>query len=213
MPPSHMLEIEEIKPVDLLRRLQTVQGRVLTGSLFALSLVAGFWYGHEGDVDPVRLTACIGTGIAWLLAELTSGRSVSARDIELYKSFFSTIPQSTKDFLWDHDFAASFHDPGRNGIFEVAAWKGSRYDFVDKVLQSEWLRLRTVISTFATNLASNTYPISGSANFFTVHPTQGDPEDPAPFVQKRIDTLNEGATALVESIDNFERLAVERLNL
>lgn len=122
------------------------------------------------------------------------------------------LPQAAKNFLWEHDFGASFRMSGRTGIFEVAAWKGARYQFVDTVLQVEWARLMANLRTFAGHLSAHTYPATGSDEFFTVHPTHGDPEDPAPFVQERIDLLNSGATALVEQIDSFERIAVKRLD-
>ena len=69
------------------------------------------------------------------------------------------------------------------------------------------------IVEFGGILALNTYPVHGVQDLRTVHPTQGDPENPATFVQKRIDKLNDGASDIANQIDAFERFARSRLGL
>jgi hypothetical protein len=107
----------------------------------------------------------------------------------------------------------SYIDGGTSGLHDVANWQGSRYAFVDPVLQKRWAIVHKDITEFGNTLGMNSHHVHGSQDLWTVHPTQGDPEYPAPFVQARIDKLNDGATKIADQIDAFERFARRRLGL
>lgn len=65
--------------------LASVAGRISTGSAMGVAIAVGLWNGHEGDIDPVRLGAVVSTTLAWLAAEVASGRKPSDHDIDLFK--------------------------------------------------------------------------------------------------------------------------------
>lgn len=197
-----------------IQHLTTVQGRITTGCVLLVAIVVGLWPDHPRPVDPVRLGAIITAAIAWLFAEIAGQRTPSPHDTKLFESIVQTLPQELLDFLRNQDFGVgSYIDRGTSGLHAVAYWQGSRYAFVDAVLQKRWATIHTEIAQFGNFLALNTYPAHGSQDLRTVHPTQGDPEDPAPFVQARIDKLNDGATKVADQIDAFERFARHRLGL
>lgn len=197
-----------------LQHLTTMQGRITTGCALAVAITVGLWPDHPRPVDAVRLGAVVTAAIAWLFAEIAGPRTPSAHDIKLFESIVETLPQHLLDFLRGQDFGVgSYVDRGTSGLHDVAYWQGSRYAFVDPTLQKRWEATHKTITEFGNILALNTYPVHGAQDLRTVHPTQGDPEDPAPFVQERIDKLNDGATKVANEVDAFERYARQRLGL
>lgn len=197
----------------LIQHLTTVQGRIITGFAFAVAITVGLWPDHARSIDPVELGAVVTTGLAWLFAEIAGHRAASPHDIKLFETITTKLPQRLLDFLREHDFGASFGDPGIAGLFDVSGWEGSRYDFLDKKLQKQWVGVRLSIRQFGNDFALNTFPANVAGNWFTVHPTIGDPENPENFIQERIDRLNTSASRLVVEIDAFERSARKRLSL
>jgi len=200
--------------MKFLQHLTTVQGRITTGCILVVAIVVGLWPDHPRPVDPVRLGAVVTAAIAWLFAEIAGQRAPSAHDTKLFGDIVETLPQRLLNFLSRQDFGVgSYIDPGTGGLHDIANWQGARYAFVDPVIQKRWATTHKNIVEFGNILALNTYPVHGSQDLRTVHPTQGDPEDPAPFVQERIDKLNNGATEIANQIDAFERFARSRLGL
>jgi hypothetical protein len=196
------------------QHLTTVQGRIATGCALVAAVVLGLWPVDPRPVDPAKTVAVILAALAWLFAEIAGHRAPSEHDTALFSNLTETVPQRLLDFLRDQDFGVGLYvDPGTGGLHDVAYWQGSRYEFVDPVLNRRWLAVRKNLREFTNTLALNTFPVHGSQDLRTVHPTQGDPEDPAPFVQARIDKLNEGATKLAAQIDAFESFARHRLGI
>lgn len=197
-----------------LQHLTTVQGRITTGCALAVAITVGLWPDHPRQVDVVRLGAVITAAIAWLFAEIAGPRAPSPHDLKLFESIVETLRQPLLDFLRDQDFGVgSYIDRGTSSLHDFAYWQGSRYAFIDQVLQKRWEVTHKTITEFADFLALNTYSVHGSQNLRTVHPTLGDPNDPEPFVQTRIDKLNDGATKVADEVDAFERFARKRLGL
>ncbi|MGH8422684.1 MAG: hypothetical protein ACRER3_10080, partial [Pseudomonas fluorescens] len=197
-----------------LDHLTTLQGRLTTGCALIIAIVIGLWPDHARPIDPAKTAAIFTTAIAWLFAEISGRKAASAHDLKLFDLIVETIPQEIIDFLKDQDFGVgSYIDPGTAGLFKVSHWQGSRYDFVDAALNERWGCTHQAIRKFSKTLANKTLPVHGSNDLRTVHPTHDDPEDPKPFVQERIDILNEEATALAKEIDAFEGFARRRLGL
>lgn len=199
--------------MQLQRLLTSAQGRLTTGTALVVAIVVGLWPDHARPVDPVRLGAVLTAAMAWLFAELAGPGEPRPHDLKLFELLVSKLPEQFLSFLRDHDFGAAYHDPGVGGLYDVAAWQGARYEFVDPALQKRWATLRGEARKFAHDLSHNTFPDDVNANWYTVHPTNGDPGDPQPFVVRRIDLLNAGASALAGRIDEFEGYARERLRL
>jgi hypothetical protein len=199
--------------VKIIQLLTTVQGRLVTGIILIAMVVKGLWPDHPPPVDPAGVVEILGAALAWLFAELAGMRPPSKHDIELFDEFTDKIPQRIINFLRDHDFGASFHNPGVEGIYDVSSWQGSRFEFLDDFIQKKWNMTHANIVKFANLFALNTSPVHDSIEWLTVHPTMGDPENPEPHIAERIQKLNNAATELANEIDQFERLARKRLNL
>ena len=101
--------------------LASVAGRISTGSAMGVAIAVGLWNGHEGDIDPVRLGAVVTTTLAWLAAEVASGRKPSDHDIALFKRIVELLSDSTTDFIRDHDFGQSFNGQLQAGLSEIGA--------------------------------------------------------------------------------------------
>lgn len=172
--------------------LASVAGRISLGIAMAGSVGAGFWYGHTGDIDPVRLLAVITTSGAWLAAEIVSGRKPSEHDLALFKRIVENLPAGTMDFIRDQDFHHSFHSGHQDGLFELAGWDGSRNQFLDSTLRKRWSAVQEQIKKLTAELL-HCGPI-GAGPLFTAHPEIGDRDNPAPWVQDRIDALNREST-------------------
>lgn len=151
--------------------------------------------------------------MAWLFAEISGAREPSQHDLKLFEIITAKLPERILDFLRNHDFGASYNDPGFAGVYDVAAWQGPRQEFIDKSLQKRWGMVQIEVTKFANGLSLNTFPEGNADNWFTVHPTHGDPEIPEDFVQRRIDLLNRTATELAGHVDTFEHFARSRLKL
>jgi hypothetical protein len=192
--------------------LASVAGRISTGTAMAVAILVGLWPDHARQIDPVRLGAVITTVVAWLAAEIASGRKPSEHDVTLFKSIVEVLPSGTVDFLRNHDFHNSYGANQQDGLFELAAWEGSRRQFLDKSLHKRWNALLLSIKSFSAQLAGGTGPV-GAGPMFSAHPDHGDKDNPEPWVAERIDKLNSAASKLSNDIDAFETFARSRLRL
>jgi hypothetical protein len=196
----------------ILDALSTVAGRISTGAAMAVAIMVGLWPDHPRDIDPVRLGAVITTALAWLAAEIMSGRKPSDHDLALFARIIELMPESTVDFLRNHDFDNSFAKAPQDGLFEIADWEGGRRQFLDGALQKKWAPLQAEIKAFVGVLAVGTGPV-GAGPLFSVHPDHTDKMNPPDWVAQRIKELNKKASALSKTADAFERYGRNRLRL
>lgn len=198
--------------MKLLDALATVAGRISTGTAMAVAILVGLWPDHPREIDPVRLGAVITTIVAWLAAEIASGRKASDHDIALFRKIVETLPEGTVDFLRNHDFNNFYRADQQVGLFDIATWEGSRRQFLDRGLQKQWALLLADIRKFSDDLAAGTGPVAAGP-LFSAHPTHGDKDNPEAWVVERIDKLNSAATSLGGKLDSFETFARGRLRL
>lgn len=198
--------------MKILDALATVAGRISTGAAMAVAIAAGLWNGHEGDTDPVRLGAVVTTIVAWLLAEIASGRKPSKHDLALFKRIVDNLPEGTMNLLGSHDFHNSFLGAHQEGLFEIASWEGTRNRFLDPALQKRWAVVDAQIRKLTNDLVVAAGSV-GAGPLFTAHPAMGDRDNPAPWVQERIDKLNKDSETASRVIDAFEKYARNRLKL
>lgn len=192
--------------------LASVAGRISIGSAMGVAVAVGLWNGHEGDIDPVRLGAVVTTTLAWLAAELASGRQPSDHDVALFKRIVELLPDGTTDFIRNHDFGQSFSGQHQAGLSEIGAWEGTRYQFLDRSLQKQWAAVYAQLKVFNAALVSGTGAV-GAGPLFSAHPDHSDRDNPEPWVQKHIDTLNKEAGKLSKAVDVFEKYGRNRLRL
>ena len=193
--------------------LPTVQGRLGTGVGFLAAVVVGLWPDHAREWDIEKLVAVCGTGIAWLLAELSGVGEPSRHDRDLFGRIVERIPDATREFLRNQDFGAVFPRTHLEGVAQVDSWHGVRTDFQDAKLQAPWNDVRAKISQLVENYVAYTIPVHGNVNLATVHPTGGDPGHPNEHTLAEIQQLNDASTVLSVALDDFERLARRRLKL
>lgn len=198
--------------MKILDALATVAGRISTGTAMAVAILVGLWPDHAREIDPVRLGAVITTAVAWLAAEIASGRKASEHDLSLFARIVELLPEATIYFLRDHDFDNSFAGNQQQGLFDLATWEGSRRTFLDGALQRKWAPLHADIKAFVSVLAAGTGPV-GAGPLFSAHPDHTDKMSPPDWVAARIKELNEKASALSKKADLFERYARGRLRL
>jgi hypothetical protein len=192
--------------------LSTVAGRISTGAAMAVAIMVGLWPDHPREIDPVRLGVVITTALAWIAAELMSGRKPSEHDLAFFARIVELMPETTIDFLRNHDFDNSFPKAPQDGLFEIAEWEGNRRQFLDGAMQKKWAPLQAEIKTFARVLAAGTGPV-GAGPLFSAHPDHSDKMNPSDWVTARINELNEKASSLSKTADTFERYARNRLRL
>ena len=178
----------------------------------AVAILVGLWPDHAREVDPVRLGVVLTTAMAWLAAEIASGRKPSEHDLSLFARIVELLPEDTIDFLRDHDFDNSFAGNQQQGLFNIATWEGSRRKFLDGALQRKWAPLQADIKAFVSALAAGTGPV-GAGPLFSAYPDNIDKMNPPDWVADRIKELNEKASVLSKKADSFEHYARERLRL
>lgn len=193
--------------------LPTVQGRLGTGVGFLAAVVVGLWPDHAREWDIEKLVAVCGTGIAWLLAELSGVGEPSRHDRDLFGRIVEHLPDATLEFLRNQDFGGAFQRAHLEGVVQVDGWYGARTDFQDAKLQVPWTDVRAKISQFVEYYVGYTIPVHGNVNLATVHPTNGDPGHSNEHTLAEIQQLNGASTALSVALDDFERLARQRLKV
>ena len=194
-------------------QLPTVQGRLTAGLALVVAIVVGLWPDHPRPFDVVRAGAILTTAVAWLFAEISSANAVSEHDKGLFSLFRETVKEADKDFLREQDFHFSFVYMKSAGLREMAYWTGAAYEFVDDKIESKWAPLIKEVDAFVGMMAQYAAPVGGNTLLMTVHPTQGDPDDPKPWVLDEIAKLNSAARKLYANLNDFERFARKRLAL
>lgn len=115
------------------------QSRIALGLAFFAALAVGLWPDHARNIDPMRLSACILTGFAWLAAELASAvTKVSNHDIALFERIRNIINDEALTFLREHDFAHYTHVRSTEPMNQIAEWHGPNFMFNDRAIQRRW---------------------------------------------------------------------------
>ncbi|HEY0413198.1 MAG TPA: hypothetical protein VGD66_08650 [Allosphingosinicella sp.] len=192
--------------------LSSVAGRLTAGIAMAVAILVGLYPDHPRPVDPVRLGVVITTVLAWLLAEVGSGRKASPHDIALFQKVRELLPQATIDFLRHHDFKTAFHMDRQGGLHELASWEGSRYEFLDRALQRRWRKVHHQIKETSVALVQATGPV-GTTTLLSANLPQLRTNSTSDRGEERINELNLRCSKLSESVDTFETIARARLNL
>lgn len=130
----------------------------------------------------------------------------------LFSRIVEQLPEQTMELLRAHDFHNSYHGNHADGLFAIAAFEGTRNQFLDRSLQKRWAKVHAQVRTFTNALLVACGPV-GAGPLFSAHPEIGDRDNPEPWVQERIDKLNKESAAASTAIDAFEKYARNRLRL
>ncbi|WBO22715.1 hypothetical protein [Sphingomonas abietis] len=198
--------------MDWLQRvLPTVQGRLTTAAALIAAIVIGLWPDHSRPLDPAKASVIVLTGLAWLFAEINGASKPTDHDVALFKRYRETLREEDRSFLREHNFWNSFQYHRSEGLRELAYWDGAAHEFMDRRVQGRWKEVIQGIDAFVMLMAKYTAPVNAAAGLLSVHPKQGDPENPEEWILKEINELNEASRALHQITEDFERFARERL--
>ncbi|MCA0248947.1 MAG: hypothetical protein LCH93_20230 [Proteobacteria bacterium] len=158
---------------------------------------------------------CVGVGVAGYNANLQirkQPKSPTQHDVELFKRFQEILTESDLAFLRTHNFGSPFLRARTNGVFDLAeAWSGARYEFGEPELEELFSKVKMRAKDLAEALAVYTYVHSQNSNLSTALPDRFDDMNVPQHLRGAIRLLNEQATAFTKSVDEFERLALQRL--
>ena len=136
---------------------------------------------------------------------------VSAHDRELFAKYQTLISDGDLDFLRTQDFGAPFAFNSINGVCEIGGqWDGPRYEFSDRELEASFRTVKEDAKAFNSAVLTHVHPTRGNPNVATTKP-----DDPrAHYSEWHVAAnrkLNNLATTLTGSLEEFERLVYSRL--
>lgn len=142
-----------------------------------------------------------------------SSESAHPNDITLLKRFRELTTDRFQEFLRDHDFGNTFRHKDLDPLDALAYdWKGARYEFVDKDVQKKLHELRQSIFAFLTVKEERVYPHHMNPEMAT---TLTDMDKARGISQSTLDAIklmNQRASAVYAAIQEFERVAVQRID-
>jgi hypothetical protein len=188
----------------ILRHLATLQGRIATGVLAIFAAVGFAQPGGPWTFHWEALTTLLAAFGAWIVAEVQGAASPFPHDIALLQKIADTIPEYQRDFLRGHDFWDSFNRSSLHGFTEITYWDGAAGTFLDREMQKRWVPLKTQAEAMRDLVAGTTVPDPFAGQMQTVHPSQGDREQPNDTTRSEIRALNETAKSLMKLLDEFE---------
>ncbi|WP_292107107.1 hypothetical protein [Brevundimonas sp.] len=189
-------------------RVQFVSGM---GAFAALAILLRPGLGWTPDW--AALSAFVAAFGVWILSTLRAAVPKShPSDVRLFGDIEATITHDERQFLRQHDFLNEFLPNRLAGSRRVYAdWDGPRYNFLDKKLNTEWLKVRSLLSDFYFLIVRDTAPMRGNVDFQTVRTSRG--EDVTHQEHQEAKGLNTAASALAGALDRFEVIARTRLNV
>lgn len=182
-----------------------------------VQIFAVFGYAIKIPDTPIWLglvLVTIGVGTATLGAywqRTAFATKPNPHDVELLLRVREQITEELTNFLRHHDFGISFYDRVLGGMYEVANWKGGRFEFIDEKVQVAFKDVQRLSDDLGRVIAQKTYPLERNSEKQTVHRCGSGDWDIPDDVREAITELNTISTDLVEAVDNFERISRNRI--
>lgn len=141
----------------------------------------------------------------------TEPHQLSRHDEALLSRFEELIDDNALHFLRHHNFGGTFRRDALDPFFEFASlWKGARFQFADPAVEERFGKVREAAQSFAVTATAKTHCAYGNAEMATVkldpHGRSYNPEADR-IEREAAKAVNDGATALVEAIDEFTAFA------
>lgn len=134
-------------------------------------------------------------------------------DIALLARFRTLTPDHFQEFLRDHDFGNTFRRNNLDPIDVLAHdWKGARYEFVDKEVQMKFAELRQSVFEFLKVAEPRIYPHHMNPEMATTLTDTDRAREISKSTLDAIKTINQRASAVYTAIQEFERVAVLRVD-
>ncbi len=203
----------------LVSGLQTLAGRAAAGIAVFGALVWFLWPSSSWQVEPEPLLALIVSAAGWLgslgptrQAESEKPLPPTTHDVKLLARFRETLTEPAKRFLRDQDLLSTFNWKTIDCLLEIShSWRGAEFAFDDEELEALFVPLIDSIRGFTNELALRSYMVRGSderASVLTDHDREYEVSD---RTRQTARELNDQATQLAESIDEFIRFSRPRL--
>ena len=169
--------------------------------------------GPDWTPDLAALFAFFAALGVWLLSTLRAAvPKCHPSDVRLFGEIEATIAHDERQFLRQHDFLNEFLPRRLDGSRRIYVdWEGPRYNFLDKKLNKEWLKVRGLIDNFCLLFGRYTAPMRGNFEFQTVRTSRG--EDITDQEYQEAKELNTAASTLANAFDRFEVIARTRLHV
>lgn len=197
----------------LRKHIATRVGRVGTGAAAIIATAVFLWPSAPWSFQADRFAGLLVALGLWLWAEFDGAGEPHPRDLELYKSLFATVSHDERLALAEHNMGDAYHKDRFKGVGRIYdTWRGPGYEFVDTTLQRHWASLKEKLDAYVGALTAHTGPLPGNPVLFTVKTGQDLQTDTrSPLTLQNTVTLNDLARQAAVGLDDFERLARNRL--
>lgn len=152
---------------------------------------------------------------AVLVTELAQYQSPpSAHDIDLYRQFRAKLSDATLREAKELDLGNAFETDTFKEFQDIRhTFVGARYEFVDGDVKAAFERFRAANGAFLNALSVKTFPHPVGANFVRVNIEIDENGLWSDRTHQTIGELNDLATALHQTVDDLERVAIEKLHV
>lgn len=134
--------------------------------------------------------------------------AANPHDEELMRSFRQLITEQVLDFLRNHNFGT----PWRRSLLDPLAtfaetWRGARYEFQDPDLNAALTAAKNSANDLEELITVGSWPDHHNAQIQTVKTDEDRQRGTQQGTLNKIREMNNGASQLVRTIDDLERLA------
>jgi len=133
-------------------------------------------------------------------------------DVELLKRVQHQLPQRMRHLLQTHDFGGPYLRDVLDPLFEMNEdWTGASFEFHDAVVQAAFGGLRKVAYDFGTLVVQNTHAMDSNMKMAWPKTNRDLSHGLQPGTRQAIKDMNAAASDLTTVIDQFDRIARDRI--
>lgn len=196
-------------------KLETWQARLLTGLGMLAALAVLLQPDSAWTLDLEKGLLFVGAFVAWLVTTFMGANTAPyPHDVSLYREIDKLLNDDQRLLLSEADFLNSFMGSRTTGVREIRGWNGGRRRFLDKSIAAKWKVLKSDIDAFTDLLISTTAPARGNPQLQTVlQVIEQERGNISEGTRAEAKALNDAATKLTASLDQFEQTAKRRLRV
>jgi len=135
-------------------------------------------------------------------------------DVALFARFRELITPAHLRFQRDTSFRGPLCRDNLNPVYEIAEdWIGARYEFHDDVIQAAFAEVRRAADALGGLMHAHLYMSDTMQGMMTPLTDRDRAQGTQPATVEAIGKMDAGATALVDAVDAFERVARDRIRV
>jgi len=139
-------------------------------------------------------------------------REPNPRDVELLARVHKQLPEALRLFLHQHNFGTAFRIAQLDPIHELnETWRGALYEFHDAEVETAFKELRQKASAFGNLILERIFPIDSNPKMGWPKTDTDIRQGVQPTTTEAISRMNTMAAQLCEAIDEFDRVARDRI--